>query len=524
MDYKPDRQNHKGPIHPGQFRHQEQKYHDRTKELCTTWPHDLFDGVILEKDISDLPMVVTMYRNYLEVIFKETGMYDTMLCSDPLHPGWHISLFQKTARFPLTHVKAYIKKELNTCDTYHHSNLFNGGALIRNSLTARLLALVMTQVPVDATGPEMYVATMYAIFEEGFDSMQQLKDIFKKVNICSFAGENVININIRYKEIAARLYCGDAFDSELLVWQSRAYEQITEPRFKLWAYGMTARCHKIHKLMGVCDVEALKETHGLKEPYELHINLCEQADVMYKELSTMDWAGSTVTEEVLSAVKAYIGNQVNKTVQRHANLARTSSTTIPNGGGTGSTDGDSSNKLANVTCHHCGKKGHIQPKCPDLKSTDSGGGRGGGRGGGQGGRGGRGGHSGGPNAGHGAGGHTTLLNYTPPRAQWKLTKSTPTIEHDGNKYYWCALCNEGNGCYVKYHDAKGHHEWATAHNAKFTANVSGDDAAATAQLAAQHGPTSLPIQKGTRFVTKAEVAAEDDFISFGNLGALSCNK
>lgn len=35
FNYKPDLQNNKGPIHPGQFCHQEQKYHDCTKELHT---------------------------------------------------------------------------------------------------------------------------------------------------------------------------------------------------------------------------------------------------------------------------------------------------------------------------------------------------------------------------------------------------------------------------------------------------------------------------------------------------------
>ena len=115
---------------------------------------------------------------------------------------------------------------------------------------------------------------------------------------------------------------------------------------------------------------------------------------------------------------------------------------------------------------------------------------------------------------------TLPIGMTPPMSEWKITKTTPTVDFCGNTYYWCNLCNSGKGCYVKYHDAKGHHKWVMEHNAKVKVSTG---ATPIATFATNNSPAQLPIQRGTVMAMQEEYD-NDDFILFGGAGALACLK
>jgi hypothetical protein len=85
----------------------------------------------------------------------------------------------------------------------------------------------------------------------------------------------------------------------------------------------------------------------------------------------------------------------------------------------------------NVTCHHCGKEGHIRPDCPDRNTdkTNSGRGKNGGRG--SGGRGGR--------------GNDRWKNSAKgSRNSWQTTAPEPnglqSKPMSGKEYHWCKKC------------------------------------------------------------------------------------
>jgi hypothetical protein len=118
------------------------------------------------------------------------------------------------------------------------------------------------------------------------------------------------------------------------------------------------------------------------------------------------------------------------------------------GGNSGNTGGKKKFDKTNVECHACKGKGHMKydKECPKYAETMA-----------------KKNQSGSDNG--NAGGAS---NAKSGKNAWKYTKTSDTVERNGQKFYWCPKCNGGKGMYVSSHGPG--HPSKPAHDDNFRAN------------------------------------------------------
>ena len=85
------------------------------------------------------------------------------------------------SRFPLEYVKIHVQSLLkgSEADQYVVQNLTWSGVYLSSTLSNDLLQKELTLVPLTATGPEVYVATMTTIISDSYSS---LVDTLNQIN------------------------------------------------------------------------------------------------------------------------------------------------------------------------------------------------------------------------------------------------------------------------------------------------------------------------------------------------------
>ena len=100
-------------------------------------------------------------------------MWDVFSLLDPRNKEkrWDILLHQ--SRFPLDYVKIHVQSLLkgSKADQYVVQNLTWSGVYLRSTLSNTLLQKVLTLVPLTATGPEVFVATMTTFLSDSYDAL-----------------------------------------------------------------------------------------------------------------------------------------------------------------------------------------------------------------------------------------------------------------------------------------------------------------------------------------------------------------
>ena len=82
-------------------------------------------------------------------------------------------MFLHQSRFPLYYVKYHVKslQKVSKADKYMVQNLTWSGVYLRSTLSSDILQKVLTLVPLTATGPKVYVATMTTVLSDSYDSL-----------------------------------------------------------------------------------------------------------------------------------------------------------------------------------------------------------------------------------------------------------------------------------------------------------------------------------------------------------------
>ena len=110
-------------------------------------------------------------------------MWGVFSITDPQNKEKEWDFILHHSKFPLEYAKGLVQSLLkgSEVDQYIVQNLTWSGVYLRNTLSNDLLRKVLTLVPLTATGPEVYVATMTTIISNSYyslvDTLKHMKNL-----------------------------------------------------------------------------------------------------------------------------------------------------------------------------------------------------------------------------------------------------------------------------------------------------------------------------------------------------------
>ena len=229
-----------------------------------------------------------------------------------------------------------------------------------------------------------------------------------------------------------RLESSRAFKPEHLGYIIRIFEDTSDSRFRLWDIQkykeVTEFINKVH----VCDMDVIPQEYLIT-----YKSLVQEATQEYLNIvDSKRWEPATIKEKSQdqpSLPKSYnvaIDQSINKDLEQvDFKICH---------GENGSGSGRGSYARSDITCHKCGKKGHIQKDC---KSKGNG------------------------------SGENSPKNSTNELPYWVNKKpvvsdtkylTTANMTHNNKKYKWCTSCNNVQGA-RGFHWKDGHEEWKIKH-------------------------------------------------------------
>ena len=125
-----------------------------------------------------------MIRNVMRNVFSIT---------DPRNKEkkWDFLLHQ--SRFPLDQKKRHVQSiyKYSESNQYVVQNMKWSGVYLKSTLSNTLLRKVLKLVPLKATGPEVYVATMTTVLSDSYDSLVDTLNHMKSLKLKDNPGRNV---------------------------------------------------------------------------------------------------------------------------------------------------------------------------------------------------------------------------------------------------------------------------------------------------------------------------------------------
>ena len=156
---------------------------------------------------------------------------------DPRNKEKRRDLLLNYSRFPLEYVKRHVQSLLkgSEADQYVFQNLTWSGVYLRSTLSNTLLQKVLTLVPLTATGPEVFVATMTKFLSDSYDALEETLNHMKILKLKSYPGENVTDFCAAILMDSECPESFGAFKPEHLGYIIRIFEDTSDSRFRLWA-------------------------------------------------------------------------------------------------------------------------------------------------------------------------------------------------------------------------------------------------------------------------------------------------
>ena len=123
-----------------------------------------------------------------------------------------------------------IKSDTSQTDKYAFQNLDWSGQYLRNSLSADLLTKVLRELPITASGPEVFITTMHICLSDSYEALEETKKQLKTLKLSDFSGENVVNCCAQILMLAKCLDSAGAFEPNLLCAITRIFTLSTEKK------------------------------------------------------------------------------------------------------------------------------------------------------------------------------------------------------------------------------------------------------------------------------------------------------
>ena len=164
------------------------------------------------------------------------GMWDVLSLPDPRNKEKKWDLFLHQSRFSLDYVKSHVQSLLkgSEADQYVVQNLMWSGVYLRSTLSNTILQKVLTLVPLTATGPEVFVATMTTFLSDYYDALEETLNHMKSLKLKSYPGENVTDCCAAILVDAESLDSARALKPEHLGYITCIFEDTYDSIFRLW--------------------------------------------------------------------------------------------------------------------------------------------------------------------------------------------------------------------------------------------------------------------------------------------------
>ena len=141
---------------------------------------------------------------------------------------WNLFLHQ--FRFTLDYVKHHAKILQKDFKEYKYmvQNLKWYGVYMRITFSSALLQKVLKFLPLTATGPEVYVATMTTILSDSYDYLVETLNHMKSLKLKDHPGENVADCCDKILVDSERLESDGAFKPDHLGYTIHIFEDTSE--------------------------------------------------------------------------------------------------------------------------------------------------------------------------------------------------------------------------------------------------------------------------------------------------------
>jgi len=354
----------KGPVWNGQFRPSSLKDIKKVEETCKEFKGTKFDG-LTSKDGGAPPLGLITYKEIIRRHLIKNGMWNVFQYAHPKSKK-NLCLIQHLGKFQLSEIKLHIQKFRETADKFAIQNLDWSGTYLLNSISNSLYKDVLQKVPITASGPEVLMAIVSSFGTYTYDSMEKVKNQFKKVHLSSFPGENVVSMNVKLKGLLDQLHSAGYFEKELLNHLAKKYKTSSCEEFRLWSMSNID-----DKTKSYLRLTALQEDKDIAEEDKVSYgDILDLTSKKYEEMyGAEDWTPRVPTKknsdepDLPKATIAAIDKAVSASVNKFSS----------NGHGKGGTNNPhkSGNKSPRTPipsvdgrCIHCDEKGHEKENCP----------------------------------------------------------------------------------------------------------------------------------------------------------------
>ena len=118
------------------------------------------------------------------------GMWDVFALPDPRNKKKKWDLLLHQSRFTLEYLKRHVQSihKGSEADQYVIQNLMWSGVYLRSTLSNTLLQKVLTLVPLTATWPEVFVATMTTFISDFYDALEETLNHMKSLKPIRYPG------------------------------------------------------------------------------------------------------------------------------------------------------------------------------------------------------------------------------------------------------------------------------------------------------------------------------------------------
>ena len=134
-------------------------------------------------------------------------------------------------------------------------------------------------LPLTATRPEVFVATMTTFIYNYYDYSKDTLTQMKSLKLKKYPGENVTDSYAEILADAERFESARAFKPEHLGYTTRIFEDTYDSRFRLWAIQKYKEVTEFIMKLGVCDVDVISQEELIT--YE---SLVQEATHEYRDL------------------------------------------------------------------------------------------------------------------------------------------------------------------------------------------------------------------------------------------------